>query len=114
MYPKKRGICASGVATMSTFSLCPVSAMKWSSRNGRGLFHPVAADFAHPRYRVLLRLEAIERVFERERPDLIESGDPYQCAWKAVHSGAARGIPGSDSTDRTFRSLRLQRAKIFR
>jgi alpha-1,6-mannosyltransferase len=45
------------------------------------------------RYRVLLRLEAIERVFEKERPDLIESGDPYQCAWKAVHSGAALGIP---------------------
>ena len=45
------------------------------------------------RYRVLLRLEAIERILEKERPDLIESGDPYQCAWKAVHSGAALGIP---------------------
>ena len=45
------------------------------------------------RYRVLLRLEAVERVLEREQPDLIESGDPYQVAWKAVHSGAAFGIP---------------------
>ncbi|MEQ1861097.1 MAG: glycosyltransferase [Chthoniobacteraceae bacterium] len=45
------------------------------------------------RYRVLLRLEAIERILERERPHLIESGDPYQVAWKAVHSGAALGIP---------------------
>lgn len=45
------------------------------------------------RYRVLLRLEAIERILERERPDLIESGDPYQVAWKAVHSGTALGIP---------------------
>ena len=45
------------------------------------------------RYRVLLRLEAIERILERERPQLIESGDPYQVAWKAVHSGAALGIP---------------------
>ena len=45
------------------------------------------------RYRVLLRLEAIERILEKERPDLIESGDPYQVAWKAVHSGAALGIP---------------------
>lgn len=45
------------------------------------------------RYRVLLRLEAIERILERERPDLVESGDPYQVAWKAVHSGAALGIP---------------------
>jgi alpha-1,6-mannosyltransferase len=45
------------------------------------------------RYRVLLRLEAIERILEKERPDVIESGDPYQVAWKAVHSGAALGIP---------------------
>jgi alpha-1,6-mannosyltransferase len=45
------------------------------------------------RYRVLLRLEEIERILERERPDVIECGDPYQVAWKAVHSGAALGIP---------------------
>ena len=45
------------------------------------------------RYRMLLRLEAVESVLERERPDLIESGDPYQIAWKAVHSGASLGIP---------------------
>lgn len=45
------------------------------------------------RYRVLLRLEAIERILEKERPDIIECGDPYQVAWKAVHSGAALGIP---------------------
>ncbi|MDQ3623715.1 MAG: glycosyltransferase [Verrucomicrobiota bacterium] len=45
------------------------------------------------RYRILLRLAAIEEILEREKPDLIESGDPYQVAWKAVHSGAALGIP---------------------
>jgi len=45
------------------------------------------------RYRILLRLEAIERILEKERPDIVESGDPYQVAWKAVHSGAALGIP---------------------
>ena len=45
------------------------------------------------RYRVLLRLEAIERILEAEQPDLIECGDPYQVAWKAVSSGAALGIP---------------------
>lgn len=45
------------------------------------------------RYRVLLRLEAIERILERERPDIVECGDPYQVAWKAVHSGAALGFP---------------------
>jgi alpha-1,6-mannosyltransferase len=45
------------------------------------------------RYRALLRLEAVERILEKERPDIIECGDPYQVAWKAVHSGAALGIP---------------------
>ncbi len=44
-------------------------------------------------YRVLLRVEAIERILEKERPDLIESGDPYQVGWKAVRSGEALGIP---------------------
>lgn len=45
------------------------------------------------RYRILLRLEAVERILERERPHLIESGDPYQLAWKAVYSGRALHIP---------------------
>ncbi len=45
------------------------------------------------RYRALLRLGAIERVLEKERPDIIESGDPYQVAWKAVYSGSALRIP---------------------
>jgi alpha-1,6-mannosyltransferase len=45
------------------------------------------------RYRVLLRLERIEEILMKERSDIIESGDPYQVAWKAVHSGAALGIP---------------------
>lgn len=45
------------------------------------------------RYRILLRLERIEEILVQERPDLIECGDPYQVAWKAVHSGAALRIP---------------------
>ncbi len=45
------------------------------------------------RYRALLRLEAVERILEREMPDVIESGDPYQVAWKAIASGEALGIP---------------------
>ena len=45
------------------------------------------------RYRAILRLGAIERILEAERPDVIESGDPYQVAWKAIASGAALGIP---------------------
>jgi len=30
---------------------------------------------------------------EKERPDIIESGDPYQVAWKAVASGRGLDIP---------------------
>ncbi len=45
------------------------------------------------RYRALINLRAIEQVFERERPDIIEVGDPYQTAWKAVASGRALRIP---------------------
>ncbi len=44
-------------------------------------------------YRALLRLEAVEEILETEKPSLIESGDPYQVAWKAVYSGRALGIP---------------------
>ena len=45
------------------------------------------------RYRALIGLNQVEEIFHRERPDIIESGDPYQVAWKAVASGRALGIP---------------------
>ncbi len=44
-------------------------------------------------YRVLLNLRAVARILEKERPDLIECGDPYQVGWKAVHAGQALRIP---------------------
>lgn len=45
------------------------------------------------RYRALLRLSAVENILEREKPTVIESGDPYQMAWKALASGQALQIP---------------------
>ena len=45
------------------------------------------------RYRALLNLTAVEEILENERPDVIESGDPYQVAWKALASGHALRIP---------------------
>ncbi|MFV0415160.1 MAG: glycosyltransferase [Chthoniobacterales bacterium] len=45
------------------------------------------------RYRMLLNLSAVEEILEAEKPDIAESGDPYQLAWKAVVSGRALGIP---------------------
>ncbi len=45
------------------------------------------------RYRALLNLRAIEEILDRERPDLIESADPYQVGWKAVSAGRRLKIP---------------------
>jgi alpha-1,6-mannosyltransferase len=45
------------------------------------------------RYRALLNLRAVEEILERERPDVIESSDPYQVAWKALASGRGLGLP---------------------
>ena len=45
------------------------------------------------RYRALLHLGAVQQLLERERPDVIESSDPYQLAWKAIASGRALRIP---------------------
>jgi alpha-1,6-mannosyltransferase len=45
------------------------------------------------RYRALLNLGAIGEILERERPDIIESGDPYQVGWKAISAGRLLKIP---------------------
>ena len=34
-------------------------------------------------YRALLNLRAVEEILDRERPDMIESADPYQLGWRA-------------------------------
>lgn len=62
---------------------------------GRAVVHTIRSPLLSrtSRYRAILRLGAIERILERERPDVIESGDPYQVAWKAIASGQALGIP---------------------
>jgi alpha-1,6-mannosyltransferase len=45
------------------------------------------------RYRALLNLRAVAEILERERPDIIESSDPYQIAWKSLQMGKTLGIP---------------------
>ena len=44
-------------------------------------------------YRALLNLRAVGEIIERERPDLIESADPYQVGWKAISAGRTNRIP---------------------
>ncbi len=45
------------------------------------------------RYRALIDLRAVDEIIERERPDIIESADPYQLGWKALRAGGMRRIP---------------------
>jgi len=45
------------------------------------------------RYRALLNLRAVEEILERERPDIIESSDPYQIGWKAISIGHSLKVP---------------------
>ncbi len=44
-------------------------------------------------YRVLLRLSKIERLLATERPDLVESGDPYQVGWRVARAAGRLRIP---------------------
>ncbi len=45
------------------------------------------------RYRALLDLRALHEIIERERPDIIESSDPYQVGWEAIRIARAQRIP---------------------
>ncbi len=45
------------------------------------------------RYRALLNLRAVEEILEHERPDIIESSDPYQIGWKSIAVGRSLKIP---------------------
>lgn len=45
------------------------------------------------KYRALLNLRGVGEILERERPDIIESSDPYQVGWKAISVGKSAKIP---------------------
>src|ERR1051326_7469668 len=63
--------------------------------NGRSRLYtvrsPVVSRTAH--YRALLNLRAVEEILEKERPDVIESSDPYQLGWRAVQVGRSLRAP---------------------
>ncbi|MDP9003548.1 MAG: glycosyltransferase, partial [Verrucomicrobiota bacterium] len=63
--------------------------------NGRSRIYTIRSPLVSrsARYRALLNLRAVGEILERERPDVIESGDPYQVGWKAASAGRALGIP---------------------
>ena len=63
--------------------------------NGRSRVYTIRSPLVSrtTRYRALLNLRAIDEILEQERPDLIESGDPYQLGWKALNIGRAMRVP---------------------
>src|SRR2546423_8873765 len=63
--------------------------------NGRSRVYTIRSPLVSrtAKYRALLNLRAVEEILKRERPDIIESGDPYQLGWKAVRTGRALKIP---------------------
>jgi alpha-1,6-mannosyltransferase len=65
------------------------------------------------RYRVLLNLRAAEEILERERPDLIESSDPYQIGWKAIATGRALKVPVVGFYHSHFPEAYLRRGATF-
>jgi alpha-1,6-mannosyltransferase len=44
-------------------------------------------------YRLLWKMERIDEILAEEKPDLIESSDPYQVGWHLIKSGERLNIP---------------------
>jgi alpha-1,6-mannosyltransferase len=63
--------------------------------NGHSCIYTVRSPLVSrtAQYRALLNLRAVEEILERERPDVIESGDPYQLGWRALKVGRALRVP---------------------
>ncbi len=64
-------------------------------RHGRAKIYTVRAPLVSraAQYRVLLRLRCVADILEQEKPDLLESADPYQLGWLAVACGRELRIP---------------------
>jgi len=63
--------------------------------NGRSRLYTVRSPLVSrtAQYRALFNLRAVEEILSRERPDVIESGDPYQLGWRAIRIGRSLKIP---------------------
>ncbi len=48
---------------------------------------------AESRYRALLDLREVGEILRKENPDIIESSDPYQIAWRSIAMGRELGRP---------------------
>jgi alpha-1,6-mannosyltransferase len=66
-----------------------------SKANGRSRVYTIRSPLVSraAQYRALINLRAVDEILKRERPDVIESGDPYQLGWRAVKIGRVLKIP---------------------
>src|ERR1700745_3742482 len=62
--------------------------------NGRSRIYTIRSPLVSraAKYRALLNLRAVEEILDRERPDVIESADPYQLGWKALRVGRTLSV----------------------
>ena len=83
--------------------------------NGRSRIYSIRSPLLSraSRYRALLNLRAVEEILERERPNLIESSDPYQVGWKAIAIGRSRKIPVIGFYHSHFPEAYLRRSTKF-
>lgn len=65
------------------------------SKNGRSTTYFIRSPLVsrRARYRALINLHAVEEAAQREQPDIIESSDPYQIAWKTLAIGRKLRVP---------------------
>jgi alpha-1,6-mannosyltransferase len=63
--------------------------------NDRSKIYTVASPLVSrtTQYRALVNLRAVDEIVDREKPDLIESADPYQLGWKVAAVANAQRIP---------------------
>jgi alpha-1,6-mannosyltransferase len=63
--------------------------------NGRSRVYAIRSPIVSrtAQYRALLNLRAVEEILDQERPDVIESADPYQLGWRALKVGRELQVP---------------------
>lgn len=83
--------------------------------SGRSRIYSIASPMisSASQYRVLLNLRALEEVLEREKPDIVESADPYQVGWKTLRACDALRIPAVAFYHSHFAEAYLRGAERF-
>ena len=79
---------------LSHLVILPSAERRVADEGGRRVYElpSLRLPWSHS-YRMLLHRRTVLRILERERPDVIEVGDPYWTAWVALEAGRRLGVP---------------------